>query len=297
MGLFDKIKNVLFEEEEVEIPVISKEEPKIEPKKIEPVEAPTRFKSTTIKEEREEIVKPVENSPFQSFDEEEFERIAAINRNRLLERDRKAREQKEAEKRRLESSKQELPRTRDYKPTNPREKDYSVYLKPDNKPKENHRFKPSPVISPVYGILDKNYKKEDILPRASSEGTLPKVMDVDRVRQKAFGALEEELEKNEPLKNFYDLDNKEKKVSELISLDESKEEQPLIEEELINTNEIKITNYDESRKELEEVNYATFDDELPTKEENKERTSVRESTLESDLFDLIDSMYENRKDE
>ena len=59
--------------------------------------------SSSTPEKKEEPKK--EPSVFQSFDEEEFDRIAAINKNRLLERDRKAREEKEKEeeKRRLEA--------------------------------------------------------------------------------------------------------------------------------------------------------------------------------------------------
>ena len=68
-------------------------------------------------------------------------------------------------KKRLEQEKRmEERKTREYShQTNNSSRDYSSYLKNDNKSREQHRFKPSPVISPVYGILDKNYKKEDIL--------------------------------------------------------------------------------------------------------------------------------------
>ena len=104
MGLFDKLKNVLFEDDEEtsEIPVIEKKEVK---KEEEEVISEPRFKSTPSVEKseaEEEIPKRTsslessnEKPIFQSFDEEEFDRIAAINLNRLLERDRKAREKKE----------------------------------------------------------------------------------------------------------------------------------------------------------------------------------------------------------
>ena len=73
MSFFDKLKNVLFEDDEE---IVEEENKKEEPKK--------------------------EPSVFQSFDEEEFDRIAAINKNRLLERDRKAREEKEKDKEKAE---------------------------------------------------------------------------------------------------------------------------------------------------------------------------------------------------
>ena len=96
MGFLDKLKNVLFEDEE-DIVEEEQEEKEQLPQPSEEV----RFKSNdkTKKEEQQEgikreVPKPKE-SVFQSFDEEEFDRIAAINKNRLLERDRKAREEKE----------------------------------------------------------------------------------------------------------------------------------------------------------------------------------------------------------
>ena len=95
MSFFDKLKNVLFEDDEE---IVEEENKKEEPKKEE-----VRFssQSSSTPEKPEEPKK--EPSVFQSFDEEEFDRIAAINKNRLLERDRKAREEKEKEeeKRRL----------------------------------------------------------------------------------------------------------------------------------------------------------------------------------------------------
>ena len=98
MSFFDKLKNVLFEDDEETI--VEEEKKKEEPKKEE-----VRFssQSSSTAEKKEEPKK--EPSVFQSFDEEEFDRIAAINKNRLLERDRKAREEKEKEeeKRRLEA--------------------------------------------------------------------------------------------------------------------------------------------------------------------------------------------------
>ena len=34
---------------------------------------------------------------------------------------------------------------------------------------EEKKFKPTPIISPVYGILDKNYHKEDIVNKKNTE--------------------------------------------------------------------------------------------------------------------------------
>ena len=256
-------------------------------------------------------------SPFQTFDEEEFDRIAAINRNRLLERHRKAREAKALEQRRLDTEKREEQRReevrRDIRIDNRNTRvDTRVYVKKRYnsvsstskvEPVTEHKFKPSPVISPVYGILDKNYKKEDILPRASSEGTLPKVMDVDRVREKAFGVLEEELEKKDPLKNFESDKDIEVQNPVVELLNDDTEEDDV----LTKTAEIKITDLESHLDEpvvnipkqdiiFEETKEDKNEVVNPVKEDSKDNQSSSEGTLESDLFNLIDSMYENRKD-
>lgn len=62
---------------------------------------------------------------------------------------------------------------------------------------EKKIFKPTPIISPVYGVLDKNYHKEDIKTKNNSSDTTyynHKEMDIDDIRKKAYGTLEDELE-------------------------------------------------------------------------------------------------------
>lgn len=309
MSFFDKLKNVLFEDDEET--VVEEEKKKEEPKKEE-----VRFssQSNSTPEKKEEPKK--EPSVFQSFDEEEFDRIAAINKNRLLERDRKAREEKEKEeeKRRLEARQEretlnagyrryeelrygtsatsnketkEEPKPRDTRtsatPKEPSEYRQNIYNKPVASKEPVKKFTPSPVISPVYGVLDKNYRKEDILPRASSEGTLPKIMDVDNVRKKAFGFLEKNIdtEENEPLKDFQG-------ENEMQMADISKELDA--DEEIGKTTRIDISDV----KEIEEdIKAKEEEPKEPTVKSNK---NDEEDSLEKDLFNLIDSMYESRED-
>ena len=64
---------------------------------------------------------------------------------------------------------------------------------------EKPRFKATPVISPVYGILDKNYTKEEVRERdeVSSMMKRPsKKVDFETVRKKAFGNLADEIKDN-----------------------------------------------------------------------------------------------------
>lgn len=309
MSFFDKLKNVLFEDDEETVVEEEKKE-KVDPKKEE-----ARFSSQSSTPTKEEIEPKKEPSVFQSFDEEEFDRIAAINKNRLLERDRKAREEKEEEKRRLEAKKErekidagyrryeelrygtsitsnnkeikEEVKTRDSRvnDTGNQTGDYrqNIYNKPLASKEPVKKFTPSPVISPVYGVLDKNYRKEDILPRASSEGTLPKIMDVDNVRKKAFGILEKNIdsEDNAQLDNFAG-------ENEMQMMDISKELDA--DEEIGKTTRIDISDVREIEDDIKNKKEETV--ELT----NKSNKNDEEDSLEKDLFNLIDSMYESRED-
>lgn len=69
--------------------------------------------------------------------------------------------------------------------------EYGTYERKEDKT----NFKPSPIISPIYGILDKNYRKEDVVSKkdvrvASSFSRAN--LNVDDIRNKAYGEKEEE---------------------------------------------------------------------------------------------------------
>ena len=289
MSFFDKLKNVLFEDEEE----VSEETSPKEEVKTDEVRFSSKPKETKDLEPSKEEAK--ETTVFQSFDEEEFDRIAAINKNRLLERDRKAREEKERQEREQEISRKEAINssrenyrryeelrygksstkdTTEYHKTS--EVQQNIYNKPLASKEEPKKFRPSPVISPVYGVLGENYKKEDILPRASSEGTLPKIMDVDNVRKKAFGILEQNMDTNEALQDF-------KGDSEipLEKIDENLDED-------IMGKTIKI-DVDDVKNELDKKEEIDSSD-------TKASVKKDDEALEKDLFNLIDSMYETRED-
>lgn len=289
MSFFDKLKNVLFEDEEE----VSEETSPKEEVKTDEVRFSSKPKETKDLEPPKEEAK--ETTVFQSFDEEEFDRIAAINKNRLLERDRKAREEKERQEREQEISRKEAINssrenyrryeelrygksstkdTTEYHKTS--EAQQNIYNKPLASKEEPKKFRPSPVISPVYGVLGENYKKEDILPRASSEGTLPKIMDVDNVRKKAFGILEQNMDTNEVLQDF-------KGDSEipLEKIDENLDED-------IMGKTIKI-DVDDVKNELDKKEEIDSSD-------TKAGVKKDDEALEKDLFNLIDSMYETRED-
>lgn len=294
MGLMDKLKNILFEEEEVEIPVIEKKSkkikktnedeydrfvPEVEEKTpdynhfyddLEPVVAEERKQEE--KHEREEvsereIFKSEKTFNFPAFDEEEFEQALPPKRaTNVLEFER----QKE---------------------------DYRKYEPKTETNKEVKKFKPSPIISPVYGILDKNYTPDEITSR--NNPTPPKALDVESVRKKAFGILEEEKPEVVEVDNILDEEDDskvlEEKMEKARTIDELLKDSSddAIDVSLDTMETAIITDEDlEEVKQIEEKEdeLESLDEVVPPKEEKLE------DTLESDLFDLIDSMYENRED-
>ena len=61
---------------------------------------------------------------------------------------------------------------------------------------EPKKFKPTPVISPVYGILDVDYKVDDVenISRTKEFSFEKRVVDYDSVRNKAYKELDDEIE-------------------------------------------------------------------------------------------------------
>lgn len=141
------------------------------------------------------------------------------------------------------------------------------------------RFKPTPIISPIYGVLDKNYKKEDITHKRSGITTSYETnqLTLDQVRNKAFGNIDDELEAVVMKEHIFDnLDDTATieitKSFKRVKLSDEDYERAGIINDLGDTKDITL-------EELDRIH-----------QENEEKLEG------SELFDLIDTMYE-RKDE
>lgn len=176
MGFFDKIKNMFTEEveDDVKVEQIKKEVTHV------PIETPN-IKSESFGNALndnfdfsvgENSTKPV------FFDDNDFEDM-----------DLKRKEERK--------SKVEEKRPR-YEERKPKHEDKSLYSKEikEEVVEEKKIFKPTPIISPVYGILDKNYHKEDIISKGEDNIIYPtdKEPSIESIRNKAYGTLEDELE-------------------------------------------------------------------------------------------------------
>ena len=287
MGLLNKLKNVLFEEEEIEVPAteVKEEAPKKEKEVFQKRDAvKMTFDDDDILSDRE-LFKAEPTFNFPMFDEQEFEQekqeevIPVKQEEKPVEIKTRVKTPIIMD---MERGRRSITRdvTRDNENNQSRKREVSR--------NETHTFTPSPVISPVYGVLDKNYKKEDIVLRSEEK----KVIDVDSVRKKAFGTLEEDIEKSliTPSRKFYESDLPEEKSLDELLENTAEEIIPVIEEET--QHEIPSFNIEEepieSRREELEVLDRTQTRSLEEK--------LEDETLENDLFDLIDSMYETRED-
>ena len=177
MGLLDKVKNLFTEEVEVE-----EEEPFMKPMKrerskevVEPVKevVPERKREVEEVKKVEPKITTREERPKMPmyFDDTAFSDLKGFEQEKK-EEPKKVREVK-------------IPR----KPKN--ENSFKGNTKEE--PPVKKIFKPSPIISPVYGVLDKNYKKDDVKTKVRKE-RVKITPTIDDVRAKAYGQNDEDLE-------------------------------------------------------------------------------------------------------
>ena len=269
MSLVKKLKDILFEEEEYTEPIKVVEEPKEEVKmtiktepEIEAVKEPVKNENTSERE----LFKSDNSFKFPDFDEDEF--VSSVSKvkpnSNVLEYERKKTYEK-----RTDYGRYERIETREYT--------------------EKKKFKPSPIISPVYGILNQDYKAEDIVDKKDSASNI----DIEMVRKKAFEPkVEEKIETiDEPVVTFFE-EKETIKLKETPKREEYKSINDLLEEaseeiSLEDTLEMpKTNNLDAIEEELEKLD-----------NEPKAVHKDLDDTLDNDLFELIDSMYDDREEE
>ena len=195
-------------------------------------------------------------------------------------------------------------------------------------------FTPSPIISPVYGVLNENYKKEDIVSKSEKKSSSSRVLDLDSVRRKAYGTLEDEIELSltkseeifvekepEEMSGYLEeggisindllVDSDDQDVVEEAEIDEVKDEElfDILEKEMIE-DEIEIDETDERKPELDESpkeekiierkqlrTSRSYSDEVRDEVKLEKTEDTKEPLGEEDLFDLIDSLYQGKGEE
>ena len=364
MGLIDKFKKILFDEDEVEIPIgdeLPERQPK--PKKAEEVIRTSRsgfidYSETKEKEEEDiikEVVVPKEDKEEKEEKEKEFSFPIIDDFSERNTMSRSAREESIS----LEPEKVATPR-RDYsslinsdiKVKKNEEKDYRSIIKSKSSEKEEKKpFKVTPVISPVYGYIEepKEAEMEYIsVPKKEIDPSKPRMfgpvsyndeplpMKQAPVKKEEINDLTQsiiDLAKSNPVIHDKVLEEEviyreEQKVEENYQDNNSVEEDIIIETpnyddyEEIKTSGIEneylgnnnIEDAFESTSELERINYEDEHNEVEKEvktddiineisnevfnEDTKEDEDAHlDDTIETDLFNLIDSMYKSNDED
>lgn len=309
MGIFDKLKNVFFEEEYVEVEEPVKKEKVTVAKKIETPEV-KKERQEAIKQEKEvETKEDIKETPKgnehdfkfpMAFDDKDFEveeKPVPPMEEPIVENVPVYREKVEV----VES-------TNEYHSLNNYQ---GLYEGSDRKDKKSG-FSPSPIISPIYGILDKNYKKEEIVTKKEIRlSVTSKKVDLDYVREKAYGDLANEITESihEDVKDkekesvdednlLYDLNDDDSPAVKVVTVGDA--------EEYFNDLGLEYNvdyKVEDEKKEEKTVtrradrkkNDAIMDEEKESVKVNNNSKPIDIKDDDSNLFDLIDSMYEDKE--
>jgi len=337
MGFLDKLKATFFEEEYVEIEEKPKKQhtqvkkeviqkPMIKEEKREEIVKSQVVKEepvvTTVKKEEpvfETVSAPKEEdgtskkSTFNYFDEEDFYDYRPPVKEEV---------KKEEPVKTFSDSKKvyDNPVYGTKKINN--NLDNNPYTKNDPSSK---RFTPTPIISPIYGVLDKNYTKDEVQERKEIKPTSSYVSrknaDLDSIRAKAFGTSS--------IKDDFNLtDENDEKVG--IEIESFEEPADVLEDNLLydmtdidktpSVDKVTLQDAEEYFEDLgleynidykdvkleqatgrrvtrnQPIEMIEEDDVIiPDMIEENIVSNDTEMSLEDNLFDLIDSMYEEKE--
>lgn len=215
MGLFDKLKNIFIEEELVDDTGAEKE-----------VDIPAKKEEIEIKEIKNDapVVKEVKEEVNEASDRSLVDTKENFKFPIIFEED---------------DFKEEKRRTKSINVLERENTKYEPEIRREAKPQKKV-FKPSPVISPVYGVLDKNYSKEDITSKDGLLNDSEDKIDIDYVIKKAYGS---------------DTTLKEENKEEDTKID-------LFKEEEIKSEDVNVTELDEKIKSIDDLLKDTSDDDF-----------------------------------
>jgi len=326
MGFLSKVKNIFFEEEIVEVEEepkkVKKEEPiakKIELPKAEKIEKEPEYTLEEELVEEKEVKFPMD------FDEDDFREESVVEEeiyetpsiSRRSERrtttttydDRIEEVFEEVEE---ETIKREEPKY-DFELEYGKEKDYERTsnthgLYEGRNAKKG--FTPTPIISPIYGILDKNYKKDDVVTKKEIRlSSAPKKIDLDSVREKAYGDLTSDISQSmEDIKKkdykdedttfdddenlLYDLNDNKSPAVKKVTVGDA--EEYFNELGLEYNIDYKDDSVEQDKISREKTRRTTADKNYEIEKEEFDEP-LEDDGLESNLFDLIESMYDEKE--
>ena len=321
MGFIDKLKNIFFEEDEDDDEIedskplkttknddkvdhkikLKKEEKEEKKEKIEKDEK-EEIKISNVQEKKEEVKEEKKNTSKVKinseliFDDEDFIFDTKEKNKEEPKKEIKKRETPVISKKveipfvKPKEVKQEVKKEK-IEPVKPKES-YVYTSKVERKTKT---FTPSPIISPIYGILDKNYKKEEVKENTEIRlSSRPSRVDFDSVRNKAFGDLEYDLfdDVKDDDNNYHKLkdDNSKSKNKKKIekSIQKDDDSKPTVDK-------VTIGEADEYYNDLGLAYNTDYKDLSKEENDGKVKEKNNEDNLEDNLFDLIESMYDKEE--
>lgn len=353
MGIFEKLKNALFEEEYVEV-VEKPKTQKVSKKKTAPrekIKEKYSNKDNDFEEEEKPVAKKVvlpekreshipdddvddeietiddvkeeeQHSTFKMIDDDDFKvdddippAVSEPKIVKVIEKDDTIPPYSMKRDRNEKLYPSKAPKNTGPQPYGIEEtpqstvKEYNIYEKKE----EKSYFKPSPIISPIYGILDKNYSKEDIVPkreiRLTSSLAREKV-SVDDVREKAFGKNEEPVSHRSRVDNNDPTFELEKDDTNLLVDLSSDDDKPSVKDVTMGDAveyfqdlglEYNVDYVDAGKKTSGRREKKVYDDDITIDnfESTEKKTEVvqkknDDGDTDDNLFDLIDSMYQDQ---
>lgn len=304
MGVFEKLKNVFFEEEYVEVeepvrkkiikePVAKKVElPEIKKKKDKAVESEISNEEVINKKPIEVADKAIleqhSSNSFKfpmNFEEEDFKNDEVYH--------------KEVKKEAKETVKEDKPKIEEKM----YESNFTGLYEGNLEAKKKAEFRPTPIISPIYGILDKNYKKDEIVTKKEIRiSSSPKNVDLDTVREKAYGDLASDITASMYEDSNDDIDTEEGDDKNLL-YDLNEESSPAVTkvtvgdaEEYYNDLGLEYNiDYKDNTKEKATGRRTKIDNNCDENNETANDREIEQPVVEDNLFDLIDSMYEDKE--
>jgi len=339
MGILNKIKDALFEEQEIEVPdeeVEKKQEKPI----VKRVVFPKKEDKDKTEEKVEEEVKEEVNEPiiqeevkqetrvnnFKMLDDSDFrieDTLELLSKNNYQEKEEESIETLDV----IEDKKDDVIRPSDIKEELKVNSSINSNVEYGSYGVSNTRrvFKPSPIISPIYGIVDENSQKENVKQNKEIRRTYSyeKKASIDDVRKKAYGQVQDKPKENtvvdlseekkapvvdkvtvgdaqeyyedlgleynvDYVDNEYEQDKKKKSYEDDIDSSKlnSEEFQKQVQKELERQRD---------NEEIYEDNEEEHEEPIITKVEEKEELiedSQDDKEDTDNLFDLIDSMYD-----
>lgn len=296
MGLrskLNKMKSFLFDEEEDEKEI--KKTPKISLKKD--------IKKEKIKEEQDDFSKTqeIEELYFEDVSENSIEKTKEIkSRATKIEPEFKFPEFNDDDFAVVRTKPEPI-----IKPV--REEVKPVLYQGSKRKEETKKFKPSPIISPIYGLLDKDGNTIQNDSKSHDGSSQKEEVSLDIVRKKAYGALDEELENTMKRLSKKTIEEAEKDMEvEEKELSRTKQKAKKVEETkpvVISKEDLEADDDDDMI--LPNINFKEIDVDKERLKNNSGKKSVKENiekqlddddddddTKEQDLFNLIDSMYQ-----